>query len=202
MSWRSVIVSNPAKLSHKDKHLVIRQDEEACIPLEDISVIVVETQQASITSSLLDQLARKTIPLIVCGPSHLPTGLFLSFQQHSRFLKVLKSQMEQTLPFRKNCWQMVVKRKIENQAKCLELLEKKHCNELINISKQVKSGDPDNRESAAASVYFDSYMLNQPTGRQYSKRGSKLWVFHNERSSSKKLGGIRFSSCSWHTSQK
>ena len=158
MSWRSVIVSNPAKLSHKDKHLVIKQDEEACVPLEDISVIVVETQQASITSSLLDQLARKTIPLIVCGPSHLPTGLFLSFQQHSRFLKVLKSQMEQTLPFRKNCWQMVVKRKIENQAKCLELLEKKHCNELINISKQVKSGDPDNRESAAASVYFDSYM--------------------------------------------
>ena len=51
MSWRSVIVSNPAKLSHKDKHLVIKKDEEACIPLEDISIIVVETQQASITSS-------------------------------------------------------------------------------------------------------------------------------------------------------
>lgn len=164
MSWRTVIVANPAKLSHRSNQLVIKQEEENTVPFEDISVIVVETHRASITSSLFSKLASKGIPLIICDPSHLPTGLFLSFQRHSRFLKVLKSQMEQTLPFRKNCWQMIVKRKIENQAKCLELLGKEGVSELLSLSKQVRSGDPDNRESAAANIYFTKYMPS--TNRQ------------------------------------
>ena len=158
MSWRNVIIANPARLSLKQNQLVIRQDEEVSIPLEDISVIVVETPQALISSRLMDELARASIPLITCDPGHLPSGLFLPFQQHSRFLKVLKSQLEQTMPFRKNCWRLIVRQKILNQARCLDILGKPGGDELRAIAADVKSGDATNRESAAASLYFNIYM--------------------------------------------
>jgi len=164
MSWRSIVVANPARLSLKQNHLIIKQADEIAVPLEDISVIIIETEQAVITSSLLDELARKSIPLFTCDPGHLPSGLFLSYQQHSRFLKILKNQLEQTLPFRKNCWRLVVQQKINNQAKCLDMLGKDGGDELRKIAQEVRSGDPTNRESAASRVYFNSYMPS--TSRQ------------------------------------
>lgn len=164
MSWRSVFVSNPARLSLKNKHLVIKQGEETHIPLEDISVIVMETDQATITSKLLDELARRGVLLFSCDPRHLPSGLFLPFQQHSRFLKILKMQLELTMPFMKNCWRIVVAQKIKNQALCLEILGKNGADELRRMALEVKSGDSTNRESAAAKLYFDIYMPH--TSRQ------------------------------------
>lgn len=164
MSWRSVLISNPASLSLKSGHLVVRQREETHIPLEDISVIVIETDQASITSKLLDELARRGITLFTCDPKHLPSGLFLSFQQHSRCLKILNTQLELSAPFKKNCWRLVVEQKIRNQALCLEVLGKRGAQELRAFAAEVKSGDSTNRESAAARLYFDSYMPN--TNRQ------------------------------------
>ncbi len=158
MSWRNVIISNPASLSLRCGRLVVRQDESAEIPLEDVAVIIVESGRTVITAALLCELAERGVPLITCGEGHLPCGLFLPYQRHSRFLKVLKGQMEQSLPFRKNCWRAVVKQKIRNQALCLDMLGKRGGNELRALAAEVKSGDPTNRESAAARIYFDSYM--------------------------------------------
>lgn len=164
MSWRSILISNPARLSLKNNHLVVKQEEEILVPLEDISVIVIETDRAIVTSKLLDEIARHKILLFVCDPKHLPSGLFLPFQQHSRFLKILKIQLELTAPFKKNSWKMIVEQKIKNQAICLEILDKRGAEELCLIASAVKSGDNTNRESAAAKLYFDIYMPN--TNRQ------------------------------------
>ena len=158
MSWRNVIISNPARLSLKHGHLVVKQEEAAEIPLEDIAVIIVASERTVFTAALLCELAERGVPLFTCGEGHLPCGVFLPYQRHSRFLKVLKCQMEQTLPFRKNCWKAVVKQKIKNQALCLDMLGKRGGAELRALASEVKSGDPDNRESAAARIYFDSYM--------------------------------------------
>lgn len=164
MGWRNIFISNPARLSLKNNHIVIRQQEETTVPLEDISVIVIETERAVITSKLLDALARRGIALFTCDPGHLPSGIFLSFQQHSRLLKVLKTQLELTLPFRKSSWRMVVEQKIKNQAACLEILAKDGAEALRRIASEVKSGDGTKRESVAAKLYFDIYMPN--TNRQ------------------------------------
>lgn len=145
-------------LSLKHGHLVVRQRETVEIPLEDIAVVVVESERTVVTAALLSELAERGVPLFTCGKSHIPCGVFLPYQQHSRFLKVLKCQMEQTLPFRKNCWRAIVKQKIKNQAVCLDMLGKRGGDELRAIASDVRSGDSDNRESAAARLYFDIYM--------------------------------------------
>ncbi len=153
-----MIISNPARLSLRRGRLVVQQEEEAEIPLEDITAVIVESERTVITAALLCGLAERGVPLFTCGGGHLPCGVFLPYQSHSRFLKVLKRQMEQTLPFRKNCWKAVVRQKIKNQALCLDMLGKRGGDELRALAAEVKSGDPDNRESAAARLYFDSYM--------------------------------------------
>lgn len=164
MSWRSILISKPARLSLKQNHLLVAQEEDILVPLEDITVIVLETDQARITSKLLDALAQRAIPVFTCDSRHLPSGLFLPFQQHSRFLKVLKMQLDLSLPFQKNCWRFVVQQKIKNQAVCLDYLEKQNGDILRSLAAEVKSGDTTNRESAAAKIYFDTYMPS--TNRQ------------------------------------
>ncbi len=158
MSWHNIIITKPTKLSLRNSRMVIEQEEKIEIPLEDISSVVVETREAVITSALLSRVAQEAIPVFFCDAVHLPAGVCLPFQQHSRCLKVLNAQLEQTEPFKKNCWKLIVQRKIKNQAKCLELLKLDGADELYALAAEVKSGDTTNRESAAAQIYFNNLM--------------------------------------------
>ena len=158
MGWRNIYISKSARLSLAQNCLVIRQKDEVSVPLEDIAAIIIESQEVLITSALLNKLAEEAICLFVCDGSHLPSGIMTPYQQHSRFYKVLKLQLEQTLPFKKNCWRLIARQKIANQALCLELLDKKGADELRKLAADVRSGDPANREGTAARIYFDSYM--------------------------------------------
>ena len=53
MTWRSLLISRPAKLSLQQQHLLIQQEESIPVPLEDIAVIVVESREVVITAPLL-----------------------------------------------------------------------------------------------------------------------------------------------------
>ncbi len=156
MGWRVVCIANPARLSVKNASLVVKTGEEepVCVPLEDISVLMVETRQASLSSHLLAELGGRGTLVFFCDGKHLPCASLLPFCQHSRALAALNAQLQGSEPFRKNCWRLVVRRKIENQAKCLELLGDESARELFAIASEVKSGDSTNRESVAARLYF------------------------------------------------
>jgi CRISPR-associated protein Cas1 len=69
--------------------------------------------------------------------------------QTERFL----SQIEASEPLRKNLWAQTVKTKIENQAAVLNKagIDNKR---LIALVPQIQSGDPENIEGRAASVYW------------------------------------------------
>ena len=57
MSWRSVFISKPAKLSLRDNALFIKQECEISVPLEDIAVVVIDCREVVITAPLLTALA-------------------------------------------------------------------------------------------------------------------------------------------------
>lgn len=159
MGWRTIFVSNPAQLSCRHSRLLIRQgDEETDIPLEDIETLLVETRQATLTSHLISELACRGIAVFFCDQWHNPCGVSLPFHQHYRNLRVLRLQLDLSAPFMKNCWRLVVVQKLLNQAACLDFLNLAGGDELRSIAKQVRSGDPDNRESVGARRYFSSLM--------------------------------------------
>jgi len=157
MSWRSVMITQPTKLSIQNKQLKITQDKDYKLPLEDISTIVLEEQQISLSAKALSMMADNKIVMYSCDEKHIPNGVFIPFVCHSRQLKVMSQQLNCTESFKKRCWKQIITAKINNQAKVLELCNKKLMAEYLkNLSSNVKSGDTDNKEAIAAKGYFSA----------------------------------------------
>ena len=157
MSWRSVVITQPTKLSVKDRQLKITQDEEWSIPIEDISSIVLETPQINISSKVISMMADNKVVMYSCDERHLPNGIFIPFACHSRELKVIKSQLECSETFKKRCWQKIIIRKISNQSKVLKLCKETFMSDYLEkLTSKVNSGDTDNKEAIAAKWYFYS----------------------------------------------
>ncbi|MCX8053331.1 MAG: type II CRISPR-associated endonuclease Cas1 [Armatimonadetes bacterium] len=154
MAWRTVVISNPARLRIDNDRLIIIQESSTPLPLEDIAVLVIESPQVTLSSAVLARLADHGAMVIVCGPSHLPIFAGLPFAGHCRLTAVHRLQLETTLPFRKRCWQRIVQAKIANQAECLRLAGRDGAEAIARMVDSVQSGDTGNVESAAAREYF------------------------------------------------
>ncbi|HDX9579619.1 TPA: type II CRISPR-associated endonuclease Cas1 [Bacillus pseudomycoides] len=155
MAFRHIVIRNPSKLSTRDEQLLIQQEETARIPLEDICTITIEDPAITITTALLSKCVEYHVELIICDRKRLPAGILQPFHRHSRQKAVLDVQLGLSKPFKKRIWQQIVTRKIENQARCLDLVNKgEEAQKLYAISKSVESGDRTNREAYGAKVYF------------------------------------------------
>ena len=66
MAYRNIIVESPAHISVKNSQLVIRTDAERSLPIEDISAILLESSQSTITTAALSQLGQRGCALFVC----------------------------------------------------------------------------------------------------------------------------------------
>ena len=167
MSWRSVMITQPTKLSIQNKQLKITQDGEYSLPLEDISTIILETPQISLSAKAMSMMADNKILIYSCDEKHLPNGIFIPFACHSRQLKVIKQQLNYTQSFQKRCWQKIIMAKIANQAKVLRMCEKELMSEhLDNLAQKVKSGDSENKEAIAAKGYFPT-LFGKNFNREY-----------------------------------
>ena len=162
MSWRILQITKPCRLFVKNSQFSYEPLEEngdaVTIPLEDISVIILEHNQIMLNNSLIAKLAEYDIVMFTCGNQHLPEALFFPFHNHSRYSETAWIQVAASEPFKKRLWQEIVKAKIKNQASCLEACGKENAVTLREIAKQVQSGDAKNTESYAASIYWKSLL--------------------------------------------
>lgn len=154
VSWRSILISRPCKLSRDHFQLAIKQEETAYVPFEDIAVILLDHKQISLTHSVLSACGEYGISLFATGDTHHPSGVFLPFLSHSRSTRWLRLQLNLARPLAKRTWAEIVRRKISNQAKALELAECEGVDRLMSYVRRVRSGDSDNLEGQAASYYF------------------------------------------------
>ena len=155
MAYRNIFIENPAKISMRNRQLLIETDRIHSVPIEDISAILIENQRSVITSAALSSLGESGVAVYCCDQKHMPCAVLTPFSNHSRELSVLKSQLECREPLKKRLWQSIVQTKIGNQAKCLEIYGKN--DEALIISafvEKVQSGDTKNIEAAAALKYF------------------------------------------------
>ncbi|BDR69747.1 CRISPR-associated endonuclease Cas1 [Clostridium tetani] len=156
MSFRSIIISNPAILNLKNNNLIIGNEEEFQIPIEDISVLVIEGVSVRLTNKLLSKLAENNVATIICDEKHLPSSIVLPLNVHYKSYRVLKQQFNQSAAFSKRIWQSIIKQKLFNQGKCLEILSIDGAEFLNKLSTSVESGDKGNREAVGAKYYFKS----------------------------------------------
>lgn len=159
MGYRQVIIKKSEKLHFKDKQLIIDKDNQSTkIPLEDINYILIEDSSTILTTRLLAELGKNAISLIVCDEKYEPTSIMYPYNYHFKQLDVFTHQLEIDDSIKNEFWNQIVKRKIENSIRVLEMTSKEEfpiskLNEYIN---EVIDGDAKNREGLSAKIYFRS----------------------------------------------
>jgi len=167
MIKRTLYFGNPAYLSLKDCQMVIRMPEivkadlpeffetktTKTIPVEDIGIVVLDNKQITITHGLLEALLENNCAVITCDSSRLPVGLMLPLCGNTTQNERFRSQLDASLPLKKQMWQQTIQAKIKNQAKVLQSQGVEIGNMLVWAEK-VKSGDTDNLEARAAAYYW------------------------------------------------
>lgn len=160
MTWRSVVISRPARLNREHFSLVVTQEATVRVPFEDIAIIVLNHREIALTHPVLSACGEYGIGLFSIGDTHLPNGVFIPFLQHSRATRQMRLQMALTRPVVKQAWSSIVAQKISNQAVCLALSDRNGSDRLLSYARRVRSGDPENMEAQAAAFYFSQLFGN------------------------------------------
>jgi len=156
MVKRTLYFGNPAYLKTKLEQLIIEKQDDGelvTVPIEDIGLLILDHGQITITSGVIAKLLEKNVALVTCDATHHPTGLMLNLDGHTLQSRQFAAQLDASLPVKKQLWQQTVTAKIYNQASLL----KQHGKEnklLLNLARDVKSGDSENHEAKAASYYW------------------------------------------------
>lgn len=158
MTWRVVVIDNRAKLELKLSHLVVRQDGNNVqkIYLKDISHIIVNTTEASITFALLNEIVKNKIKLIFCDETRNPTAEVSPLYSSYNTSEKIRLQIKWDEYTKGEVWQQIVKQKIKNQRNLLEVAGKQEYALLEKYIEEVELKDVTNREGHAAKVYFNA----------------------------------------------
>jgi len=169
MVKRTLYFGNPTYLSLKNKQLVIKLPEVdkndtlssffkeqnvITIAIEDIGIIVLDNNQITITSSVIESLLENNVSIITCDKKHLPVGLMLPLFGNTTQSEKFRYQMEASKPLKKHLWQQTIISKINNQADVLEIKKNLLAKNMRVWANNVKSGDSENKEARAAAYYW------------------------------------------------
>ncbi|MGP1255218.1 MAG: type II CRISPR-associated endonuclease Cas1 [Kiloniellales bacterium] len=130
------------------------------VPLDDISALILAGPQITLTKSLMVALAERQAVVVTCGRNWHPIAFTLPFATHYEAAGLLHDQIAASQPLCKRLWQTLVQAKIENQKRALltAACDAAAITGLETLRRQVKSGDPDNREAQAARLYWPQLM--------------------------------------------
>lgn len=161
MIKKTLCFSNRAYLCCRNRQLIIKVDDPATgkpiehsRPIEDIGVIVIESEQVTLSSYLISALLENKVAIIVCNDKHMPAGLMLPLVGNTEQSERYDAQITASLPLKKQLWQQTIAMKIRNQGAVLKKVNNLEIGNMLAWSSQVRSGDPDNLEGRAAAYYW------------------------------------------------
>lgn len=177
MIKKTLCFSNPIYLSLRNAQLVLhlpdvesndtlpvamKKEAERTIPIEDIGVVILDHRRITITSGVLEALLENNCAVITCDQKSMPVGLLLPLCGNTTQNERFRTQLDVSLPLRKQLWQQTVKQKIRNQEYVLRTNTDKETNCMRVWANDVKSGDPDNLEARAAAYYWKNLFKDYP----------------------------------------
>ena len=89
----------------------------------------------------MTELASRGAGVVLCGSDHLPAAWVWPLVGHHVQAMRMRRQIEAPLPLRKRLWQSVVRAKIGQQARVLEMVGVPGGG-LEALARRVRSGDP------------------------------------------------------------
>lgn len=156
MSWRTVVISNNAKLDYQIGYMVVRGEKTTKIHLNEIGMLIVESTAVSMTSYLLSELMKNKIKVVFCDEKRNPCSELVSYCGSHDTSSKIRKQIEWTKDDKDHIWTEIVSEKIKQQALMLQRYQKEEANMLFEYMEEVEFGDITNREGHAAKVYFNA----------------------------------------------
>ena len=154
MGWRSVIITQHAKLTYSMQMMIVQtRDGINQIPIEDINLLLVSTTQAVITSALISKLAQNQTKIIFVDEKDNPVVETAVYYPGARNMAKLKKQFNWDEHLKEVLWTRIVSQKIKNQ---IAVLANYHLDkdEVQSELDQLEINDESNREAIAARKYF------------------------------------------------
>ena len=174
MIKKTLYFGTPIYLSLRNAQLVLRkpdadkleesfkQDAERTIPIEDIGVVVLDNRRITITTGAMEALLANNCAIITCDSTDLPVGLMLPLCGNTTQSERFRTQIDASLPLKKQLWQQTVRQKILNQATVLSKNTGAIVKNMQVWANEVRSGAPDNFEARAAAYYWRNLFPTLP----------------------------------------
>ncbi|WP_027208815.1 type II CRISPR-associated endonuclease Cas1 [Butyrivibrio hungatei] len=156
MSWRTVVISNSAKLDYQMGYMVVRRDTVTKIHISEIQILMIESTAVSLTAALLCELQKQKVKVIFCDEKRNPCSELVGYYGSHDTSEKIRNQIAWSSDTKKLVWTEIVTEKIRNQALFLHEIGKAEAEMLDEYVKQVEPGDETNREGHAAKVYFNA----------------------------------------------
>ena len=157
MGWRTVIISEQAKLDYKMGNMVVRGYNTTKIFLDEIETLVIENSSVSLTSYLIAELTEKKIKVIFCDTRHNPIAELIPHHGSYDSSAKIRTQATWSQDIKAIIWQEIISEKIRKQCDFLVEIGKSNEAGLLNsYIGQVELSDATNREGHAAKVYFNA----------------------------------------------
>ena len=156
MSWRTIVITNTAKLDYQLGFMVVRGEDTVKIHINEIEILIIESTAVSLTAYLLNELIKNKVKVIFCDEKRNPSSELLPYYgAHDTSIKI-RHQMEWTQENKAAVWTEIVAQKIRKQAELLRDLGKTEAKLLDQYIQEMAFGDETNREGHAAKVYFNA----------------------------------------------
>lgn len=127
------------------------------VGIDGVAALVANAHGLTFTNNLLVELARRAIPVVLCGPQHRPESILWPVDGHHLQSGRMADQLAVSAPLKKRLWAQVVRAKILAQGATLAAVGARHGGFHL-LSRKVRSGDPDNVEAEAARRYWPLLM--------------------------------------------
>lgn len=174
---RIIELTQPDRSLHKERgFLAIRDKGETIgrVPLDDIDAVIAATPGLYWSGNALAALAERSIPVVFTGSNFSPVSHLLPLAAHHAQGAIMQAQADAPLPLRKRLWAQIVKAKIKAQEEMLALADKP-VERLARLQREVRTGDPTNREAAAAQYYWPQ-MFGKSFRRNRDEEGANAML--------------------------
>lgn len=130
-----------------------RGAERGRVPLDDLAALIGNAHGLVFSNNVLTALAERGVPVVICSRNHRPAAVVWPLDNHFQQGGRILAQAAARRPVKKRLWQLIVQRKVQEQASVLEACGRSF--EVVRrLSRSVRSGDPENLEAQAARHYW------------------------------------------------
>jgi CRISP-associated protein Cas1 len=130
-----------------------RGEEVGRIAMDEVAAVIANAHGLTYTNNALVELSARGVPIVLCGPNHMPAAIVWPVDAHHVQTGRMNDQVSASLPLKKRLWAQLVRAKIQAQGATLATFGAPNGGFQL-LSRKVRVGDPDNVEAEAARRYW------------------------------------------------